>query len=57
MHVQDGWSCLHSGCKGGHLELAQYLCERGGKELLMLTDYVSHIQYVLLVDAYPHVYI
>ncbi len=43
MHVQDGWSCLHSACQEGHLEVAQYLCERGGKELLMLRNNVSHI--------------
>ncbi len=39
--VQDGISCLHTASWGGHLEVVKYLCEQGGKELLMLTDKVS----------------
>ena len=52
MPVQDGESCFHSACQEGHLEVAQYLCERGGKELLMLTRYVSHSPV-----GHAHVYI
>jgi hypothetical protein len=41
IHIQDGASCLHTACQWGHLEVVKYLCERGGEELLMLTDKVS----------------
>jgi hypothetical protein len=30
-------SCLYRASREGHLEVVKYLCEQGGKELLMLT--------------------
>jgi hypothetical protein len=33
-------------CQEGHLEVVKYLCEQGGKELLMLTDKVSAFKLV-----------
>ena len=29
-----------SACKGGHLDVVKYVCEIGGKELIMATDMV-----------------
>ncbi len=39
--VQDGTSCLYMASQNGHFGVVKHLCEIGGKELLMLTDYVS----------------
>ena len=39
---QIGHTCLHTACKNGHVDVAKYLCERGGERLLMLTMNVSH---------------
>jgi hypothetical protein len=41
VRVQNGWSCLYIACYNAHLEAVKYLCEVGGKELLMLKDNVS----------------
>jgi hypothetical protein len=30
-----------SACSGGHLDVVKYVCEIGGKELVMATDSVS----------------
>jgi hypothetical protein len=30
-----------SACLGGHLDVVKYVCEIGGKELVMATDFVS----------------
>ena len=40
MHVQNGTSCLNIAAEEGQLEVAKYLAEKGGRELLMLTDKV-----------------
>ncbi len=40
--VQAEETCLNTACEGGNLEIVQYLCEHGGKELLMLTNKVSN---------------
>jgi hypothetical protein len=39
--LQRGETCLISASKGGHIEVVKYLCEVGGKELVMMTDMVS----------------
>jgi hypothetical protein len=39
--VQTGASCLCTASDKGHLEVVKYLCEQGGKELLMLTNKAS----------------
>ena len=47
--VRDGCSddwrlqmgCFHKACEGGHVEMAKYLIEVGGTELLMPIDRVS----------------
>ena len=38
--MQDGWSCLHIACQEGQLKVVKVLCERGGEELMMMTDKV-----------------
>ncbi len=35
VNEQDGRSCLTWACEGGHLDIAKYLCELGGEEMLM----------------------
>jgi hypothetical protein len=30
-------------CSGGHLDVVKYVCEIGGKELVMATDMVSDL--------------
>ena len=35
MNEQDGRSCLTWACEGGRLDIAKYLCELGGEEMLM----------------------
>jgi hypothetical protein len=37
---QDGDSCLMSAVSKKNLEIIKYLCEVGGKELMMLQDKV-----------------
>ena len=49
--VQYGMSCLFLPCHEGRLEVVKYLCNQGGKELLMLTDYVSDF----IMDVCAHV--
>ncbi len=39
--LQFGRNCLMWACEGGHFEILEYLCEVGGRELLMATDGVS----------------
>jgi hypothetical protein len=39
--VQTGASCLYIASRKGRLEVVKYLCEQGGKELLMLTNKAS----------------
>ena len=41
MDVQDGSSCLHVAAMEGQLAVAKHLAEKGGRELLMLTNKVS----------------
>jgi hypothetical protein len=40
VNEQDGESCLIWACGGGHWDIAKYLCELGGKELVMLQSKV-----------------
>ncbi len=39
--VQEKYTLLHQASKNGHLEVAKYLVENGGKGLLMMKDNVS----------------
>ncbi len=39
-HSQDGYSCLMRAVLEEKLEIVKYLCEVGGKELMMLQDKV-----------------
>jgi hypothetical protein len=39
--LQDGRSCLDRACQGGHFDVVKYLCEVGGRELVMATASVS----------------
>jgi hypothetical protein len=39
--LQEGYRSLCAACESGHLLTARYLCNRGGEELLMLTQKVS----------------
>jgi hypothetical protein len=39
--VQVAASCLFTACREGHLEVVKYLCEQGGKELLMATHFTK----------------
>ncbi len=52
-HVQNGASCLCIACQEAHLEVVKYLCEQGGKELLMLTSKVTVLR-VFLRGIYIH---
>ena len=45
--TQVGHTCLMSACKGGHLDVVKYVCEIGGKELVMPMDIVSSWDQVL----------
>ena len=49
--VQYGMSCLFLPCHEGRLEVVKYLCNQGGKELLMLTDNVSGLWDFVLICA------
>ena len=57
--LQEGHSCLHGACLEGHVEVAKYLVEVGGKELLMLRDNVSawagSVAYVRPFVSHVHV--
>ncbi len=44
----DCSTCLHVACGAGHLDVVKYLCEHGGKELLMKLRYVRAILLVLV---------
>ena len=41
--MQNGTTCLFTACQYGRLEIAQYMIEKGGKELLLMkgSDVVS----------------
>jgi hypothetical protein len=39
--LQDGWSCVNIACDHNQFKIVVYLCECGGKDLLMLLDKVS----------------
>ncbi len=39
--LQRGSTCLMSACEGGHLDVVKYVCEVGGKELVMAKRRVS----------------
>jgi hypothetical protein len=52
VHVQSRVSCICTACYNGHLEVVKYLCEQGGKELLMLTDKVSHKTVLLSLSLF-----
>ncbi len=39
--LQDGLTCLMKACEGGHLDVVKYVCEIGGKELVMAKRKVS----------------
>ena len=41
--LQSEGTCLMSACEGGHLDVVKYVCEIGGKELVMATDWVSYL--------------
>jgi hypothetical protein len=52
--MQDGDSCLMKAVRSGNLDVVKYLCEVGGKELIMLqnkvwqedeqTEGIDHVQ-------------
>ncbi len=37
-------SCLHVACRRNHKDIIRYLCDQGGKELLMQTEGVSDLR-------------
>jgi hypothetical protein len=39
--VQDGRSCLCTASEKGHEKVVEYLCKRGGRKLIFMTDSVS----------------
>ncbi len=39
-------------CEGGHLDVVKYLCEIGGKELVMATDKVNILNCVGIVGMH-----
>ncbi len=39
--MQNGNTCLHKACMHGRPEVAKYLCECGGKELMLCANKVS----------------
>ncbi len=51
IHIQMGQSCLQYACMMGHLEVVKYLCDRGGKELVMRTTPV------VCTCMYVHMYV
>jgi hypothetical protein len=46
--VQHEGTCLMSASRGGHMEIVKYLCQLGGKELLVRADKVSGRMHVLM---------
>ncbi len=51
-HVQnDGETCLHRAAKWGHIEVVKYLCEVGGKDLIMQLDQVRCDAMCVLVSC------
>jgi hypothetical protein len=53
VRAQNGASCLLIACQRGLLDVAKYLCERGGERLLMLTTDVS-VVHMLCVACRMH---
>ncbi len=55
--VQNGASCLYLASSKGHLEVVKFLCEQGGKELLMLTNKASGLLHLsMFVLAFVQMY-
>jgi hypothetical protein len=52
MNVQNATSCLFVASSSGHLEVVKYLCERGGKKLLMLSAIVSALVVFKCTDIF-----
>ena len=51
-HVQyHSETCLHRAAGGGHIEVVKYLCEVGGKELIMRLDQVRCDAMCVLVSC------